>query len=66
MSRQIVPFGAAQDGRPVEKILLRRGRLEAEVITLGAAVLSLRVPDREGRPVDVVLGWNCQIGRAHV
>ena len=59
MSRQIVPFGAAQDGRPVEKILLRRGRLEAEVMTLGAAVLSLRVPDREGRPVDVVLGWNC-------
>ena len=59
MSRQIVPFGAAQDGRPVEKILLRRGRLEAEVMTLGAAVLSLRVPDREGRLVDVVLGWSC-------
>lgn len=59
MLTPIVPFGTARDGRPVEKVLLRRGRLEAEVMTLGATVLSLRVPDSSGRPVDVVLGWNC-------
>ena len=58
MARQIVPFGTARDGRPVEKILLRRGALEAEVMTLGAAVLSLKVPSPAGAPVDVVLGWS--------
>ena len=58
MLTPIVPFGTARDGRPVEKVLLRRGRLEAEVMTLGATVLSLRVPDSSGRPVDVVLGYD--------
>ena len=32
------PFGAARDGRPVDKYILRRGALEAEVLTYGAAL----------------------------
>lgn len=51
------PFGSARDGRPVEKITLRRGGMEAEVITYGAALRALRVPDRTGKPLDVVLGY---------
>ena len=57
MSVQITPFGSTQDGRAVEKVTLRQGKIEAEVMTLGAAVLSLRVPDRSGQMVDVVLGY---------
>ena len=49
-------FGAARDGRLVERITLRRGGLEAEIITFGAALTALRVPAADGTPVDVVLG----------
>lgn len=52
------PFGAARDGRGVDQFTLRRGGLEAEIITYGAALRALRVPDRDGKPVDVVLGYN--------
>lgn len=52
------PFGAARDGRGVDQFTLRRGGLEAEIITCGAALRALRVPDRDGKPVDVVLGYD--------
>ena len=56
------PFGAARDGRRVDKFLLRRGALEAEIITYGAALRALRVPDKDGSPVDVVLGYDAVSG----
>ena len=56
------PFGQRKDGRAVERITLRRGRLEAEVLTYGGAVAALRVPDRTGKPVDVVLGYRTLAG----
>jgi len=59
MSVTFVPFGTTKDGRQVEKVLLKNGSLEAEIMTLGATVLSLRVPDRDGKKVDVVLGYSC-------
>ncbi len=52
------PFGTDREGRNVEKLTLRRDGLEAEIITFGAALRALRVPDRTGRPVDVVLGFD--------
>ena len=52
------PFGVTRDGRPVDKFTLRRGALEAEILTYGAALRALRVPDRDGKPVDVVLGYD--------
>lgn len=52
------PFGVTRDGRGVDKFILRRGGLEAEIITYGAALRALRVPDRDGKPVDVVLGYD--------
>lgn len=57
-----VPFGRTEDGREVEKILLRSGSLEAEILTYGATVAALRVPDRQGNLVDVVLGYDALAG----
>ncbi len=56
------PFGVTKDGTPVDKLTLRAGALEAEIITYGAAIRALRVPDREGKPVDVVLGYDSVAG----
>lgn len=52
------PFGTARDGRAVEKYILRCGGLEAEVLTYGATLRALRVPDRNLESVDVVLGFD--------
>jgi len=52
------PFGATRDGRAVDKYVLRCGSLEAELITYGAVLRTLRVLDRTGEPVDVVLGYD--------
>ena len=57
MAAKREPFGRTRDGRAVEKITLCRGKLEAEVLTYGGAVAALRVPDRTGEVVDVVLGY---------
>ena len=61
MAVRKLPFGAT-GGRPVDKYILTCGALEAEIITFGAAVAALRVPDRAGRPVDVVLGYRTLAG----
>ena len=47
------------DGRTVELYTLtnRRG-VEAKIITYGGAVVSLKVPDRNGKLEDVVLGYD--------
>lgn len=58
MAIQRGPFGSARSGRPVEQFTLKRGKMEAEVITYGAALRALRVPDQNGKTVDVVLGYN--------
>lgn len=52
-------FGHLPDGTPVERFALRTASgLEMEVSGYGGAILSLRAPDREGRPGDVVLGFD--------
>ena len=56
------PFGTTKNGKKVEKYILRRGDLEAEVLTYGGALAALRVQDRERRPVDVVLGYRTLAG----
>jgi aldose 1-epimerase len=53
------PFGVAPDGTPVDVYTLRNGQgAEARICTYGGIVVSLRVPDREGRMGDVVLGYD--------
>jgi aldose 1-epimerase len=49
--------------RSVEIYTLRRNRgLEAKISTLGGVVMSLTVPDRDGRAADVVLGFDTPDG----
>ena len=42
--------------------LQQPGGIRARILTLGGAVMSLEVPDRDGRPVDVVLGFDTPAG----
>jgi aldose 1-epimerase len=50
-------FGHLLDGAPVEKVILRgAGGFAVAIITFGAAVQALHVPDRDGRCADIVLG----------
>ncbi|SDG54276.1 aldose epimerase family protein [Alloyangia pacifica] len=51
-------FGHVRSSTPVERIVLRAGGVSAEVLTYGATLMSLRVPDREGRVDDIVLGFD--------
>ncbi len=52
------PFGSA-DGQPVDLYTLRNASgAEAKIMTYGGIVQSLKVPDRNGNPDDVVLGFD--------
>ncbi len=53
-----IPFGLMPDGTPVELYTLSAGALSCGVITFGGSLQSLRVPDRAGKPVDVLLGFD--------
>ena len=50
------PFGATPAGEPVELLGLDNGTLRCQILTLGAALQTLEVPDGHGNRVDVVLG----------
>ncbi len=53
------PFGALPDGTPVEIYTLRNSHgMEATIMTYGGIVTSLKVPDKDGNPGDVVLGFD--------
>lgn len=54
----IHPFGVTEHDEAVERICLDNGLIRCEVLTLGATIRTLEVPDREGHPVDVVLGYD--------
>ena len=50
--------GRAPDGQQVHRFTLRDGDgLSMQVLTFGGVVQRLRVPDRDGRQADVVLGF---------
>src|ERR1700679_1343767 len=52
-------FGTLPSGEAVEEYTLtNRAGASASVLTLGGIVTSLKVPDREGRSSDIVLGFN--------
>src|SRR5580698_5799998 len=52
------PFGKIPDGTPVEVFTLSDGTVEAQIISYGGIVLSLKTPDRNGNSADVVLGFD--------
>ncbi len=52
-------FGTLPDGRTVEEVTLANGHgITARVLSWGALLRTLDVPDRAGKPADVVLGYN--------
>lgn len=52
-------FGQLPDGTPVELYTLRNSHgMEAQIMTYGGIVTSLKVPDKRGKLDDVVLGYD--------
>ncbi len=53
------PFGTAPDGTPVDLYTLRNSSgMEARIMTYGGIIVSLKVPDKDGKLGDVVLGYD--------
>jgi len=50
-------FGNA-NGTPVQMYTLKNGKLEADILTYGGTIRSIRVPDKNGVITDVVLGYD--------
>ena len=54
-----VPFGKTADGQEVDVYVLRNSKgAVAKVMTYGALLTELHVPDRTGKNADVVLGFD--------
>jgi aldose 1-epimerase len=53
------PFGLTPDGKPVELYTLtNRNGVEARIMTYGGIIVSLKVPDKNGKLGDIVLGYD--------
>ena len=53
------PFGKTADGTPVEAYTLKnKNGMVAKLITYGATLTELHVPDKAGKTADVVLGFD--------
>jgi aldose 1-epimerase len=53
------PFGTMPDGQPVERFTLTNTKgMVVQAISYGGIITSLRVPDRNGRLDDIVLGFD--------
>lgn len=51
-------FGKTSSGENVYIFTISEGKYQLQVINLGAVIVSLSVPDRNGLPTDVVLGFD--------
>jgi aldose 1-epimerase len=52
-------FGKMPDGHEIHLYTLTNANgMQVEIINYGGRIVSIRVPDREGKMADVVLGWN--------
>ncbi|MEX3777360.1 aldose epimerase family protein [Pseudomonas sp. MYb118] len=59
LSSDMKSFGKTSDGTPVEQYVLRNSHgMQASVITYGATLQALEVPDKHGKFADVVLGFD--------
>jgi aldose 1-epimerase len=52
------PFGKMPDGTAVEVFTLSDGTVEAQIISYGGILVSVKAPDRNGNSADVVLGFD--------
>lgn len=51
-------FGILPNGKAASLYTIRSGSISAEVTDLGATLVKLFVPDRNGKPTDIVLGFD--------
>src|SRR5882762_7265408 len=52
-------FGKPPDGRPVDLyVLTNKSGAEASITNYGGAIVSLKIPDRNGKLADVLLGYD--------
>jgi len=59
LTREHASFATLEDGTSVERYVLRNGHgMQASILTYGATLQSLLVPDRNGQLGDVVLGFD--------
>jgi aldose 1-epimerase len=59
MDLAVRPFGQTPDGQQVRLYSLRNDKgAKADIMTYGATVVTLQVPDRNGRLDDIVLGYD--------
>jgi len=52
------PFGKTPDATPIELYRFGAAGCEARIMTYGGVVVSRKAPDRDGKPADVVLGFD--------
>ena len=57
MSVSITDFGKTAGGENVRLVVLKNDQLEVHLLTYAALIHKILVPDRNGNPVDVVLGY---------
>lgn len=55
-------FGKLPDGTAVEIYTLTDGPYEARIMTYGGVLVSFKVPDKAGKPADVILGFDDAAG----
>ncbi len=55
-------FGKTSDGREVLAFKLKDGANEATILNYGGIIQSLKIADKDGKQVDVVLGYNDMAG----
>lgn len=53
-----MPYGTTPDGQAVDQYTITNGHVTAKIITYGGIITNLIVPDRDGKPGDVVLGFD--------
>lgn len=55
----VEPFGMTKDGQQVDQFILKSpSGIEAHIITRGATLRALLMPDKDGNKADVVLGFD--------
>jgi aldose 1-epimerase len=53
------PFGKTEEGQPVDLYTLKNNKgMEVAITNYGGTVVSIKVPDREGKIGDIVLGYD--------
>lgn len=52
------PFGMTPSGEQVELLHLKKGAISCNILTWGATLQALFIPNREGKETDVVLGYD--------